>query len=123
VNRDTKDEQTLHRYRSRYQGLAAHLAKVGFIWGGSIQTQWIRCGKPDCACAHDPERRHGPYAYWTTKKEGRTVTRLLHPPESEILAEWVGNRRKVDRILQEMKTISQKAFKIVHRSRVRALKK
>jgi hypothetical protein len=117
MNRQTKDEQTLDRYRSQYRGLAAQLARVGFIWGGSIQTQWIRCGKAGCACAHDTEQRHGPYVYWTTKKEGRTVTRLLHSPEAEILAEWVRNRREVDRILLKMKSLSQRALKVVIRLR------
>jgi len=123
VHRDTKDAQTLDRYASQYRGLTARLEKVGFIWGGSIQTQWIRCGKPGCACAENPEDRHGPYVYWTTKKEGRTVTRLLHSPEAEILGEWVKNRREVDGILREMKMLSQRALKIVLRLRVREMKK
>lgn len=123
MDRDTKDGQILDRYRSQYRGLTARLAQIGFIWGGSVQTQWIRCGKPGCACAHDPGHRHGPYVYWTTKKEGRTVTRLLHSPEAEILAEWVRNRREVDRILREMKRLSQRALKVVLRLRVRDMKK
>jgi len=123
VHRDTKDAQTLDRYASQYRGLTARLEKVGFIWGGSIQTQRIRCGKPGCACAENPEDRHGPYVYWTTKKEGRTVTRLLHSPEAEILSEWVKNRREVDGILREMKMLSQRALKIVLRLRVREMKK
>ena len=123
MDRNTKDAQTLQRYASQYRGLAARLKKVGFIWGGSIQTQWIRCGKPGCACAKNPRGRHGPYVYGTTKKEGRTVTRLLHSPEAEILGEWVKNRREVDRILQEMKTLSQRAFKTVLKLRMREMKK
>ena len=119
MDRDAKDEQTLDRYRSQYRGLAARLAQIGFISGGSVQTQWIRCGKPGCACARDPAHRHGPYVYWTTKQQGRTVTRLLHSPEAEILSEWVNNRREVDRTLRSMKALSQRALKVLLRRRSR----
>jgi hypothetical protein len=119
----TKDAQTLERYASLYHQLTSRLAKSGFIWGGSIQTQWVRCGKPGCACAQHPENRHGPYVYWTTKKEGRTITRLLHSPEAEILQEWVKNRQEVDKILQQMRTLSQRALKIILRLRVTEMKK
>ena len=43
--------------------------------------------------------------------------------EAEILAEWVGNRREVDRILRGMKTLSQRALMIVLRLRAREMKK
>jgi hypothetical protein len=122
-DRHTKDAQTLDRYSSQYRELTTRLEKIGFIWGGSIQTQWVRCGKPGCACAENPENRHGPYVYWTTKKQGRTVTRLLHSPEAEVLAEWVKNRQEVDRILQEMKQLSHRALKIVLRLRVWEMRK
>jgi hypothetical protein len=61
--------------------------------------------------------------YWTSKKKGRSVARLLHSPEAEILTEWVGNRREVDRILEEMKRLSQKAFKATLRVKLREMKR
>jgi len=123
MDRNAKDAQILEQYNSQYKGLAAKLGHIGFIWGGSVQSQWTRCGKPGCACAQDPQARHGPYVYWTSKKKGRSVARLLHSPEAEILTEWVGNRREVDRILEEMKRLSQKAFKATLRVKVREMKR
>jgi len=122
MDRNTKDAQILDHCKSQHQRLAARLAQVGFIWGGSIQSQRTTCGKPGCACSQDPQARHGPYVYWTSKKKGRTVARLLHPPEAEILAEWVANRREMDRIVQEMKELSQKAYKVMLRVRLREMK-
>jgi hypothetical protein len=119
MNRNAKDTQTLRDYEGQQKALATMLARIGFIWGGSIQSQWITCGKAGCACSQDPQARHGPYLYWTSKRNARTVARLLHSPEAEILTEWVGNRREVDRILAEMKKLSQKAFKVVLRMRLR----
>jgi hypothetical protein len=119
MDRTARDTQTLSDYERQQKKLATKLLHTGFIWGGSIQSQWTTCGKPGCACSHAPQARHGPYVYWTSKKNGRTVARLLHSPEIEILTEWVANRREVDRILAEMKKLSQKAFEVVLRMRLR----
>ena len=115
MDRHQRDSLLLERYRTQYRALSAHLADVGFIWGGSIQSQWLTCGQASCACHRDPHARHGPYLYWTSKEAGRTVSRLLHSPEAELLSEWVANRRQVDRIVREMKKLSQRAVKVVLR--------
>jgi len=117
MDRPQRDSLLLERYQTQYRALTAHLADVGFIWSGSIQSQWLTCGKANCACHRDPHARHGPYLYWTSKEHGNTVSRLLHSPEAELLSEWVENRRQVDRIIREMKKLSQRAVKVVLRLR------
>jgi hypothetical protein len=110
-----RDSQLSRRFHTEYRALTAQLAHIGFIWGGSIQTQWLTCGTPGCACHRDPHARHGPYVYWTSKVAGRTVSRLLQSPEAELLSEWVQNRRKLDQTVREMKKLSQKAAKVMLR--------
>jgi len=117
MDRHQRDSQLLQDLQTQYRTLAAQLAQIGFIWGGSVQTQWLTCGTPGCACHRDPHARHGPYIYWTSKVAGRTVSRLLRSPEVELLTEWVQNRRKLDRIVREMKKLSQRASKVVLRLR------
>jgi hypothetical protein len=117
VDRLTSDHQTLQRLHSLYRDLAARLAGIGFIWRGSITERWLTCGRADCECAKDPRARHGPYLYWTSKEKGRSVARLLHPPESDILQEWVNNRKEMDGILRQMYNLSHKAFKVALRAR------
>jgi hypothetical protein len=119
MDRSDNDRRILTEYSTQQKTLAARLASIGFIWNGSIQTQWLTCGNPGCACHQDPHARHGPYVYWTTKQNGRTVSRLLHSPETEILTEWIGNRREADRILSAMKKLAQKALKVTLRVRSR----
>jgi hypothetical protein len=118
VDKRDADIQTLTRYQTQYRELTSRMAQIGFIWQGSVTSRWLTCGRPDCECARDQKSRHGPYLYWTTKVKGRSVAKLLHSPESEILSEWIGNRRKVEKILENMRKISQKAFKIAHRLRM-----
>ena len=115
-----RDSQLSQRFQTQYRTLTAQLADIGFIWGGSVQTQWLTCGTPGCACHRDPQARHGPYIYWTSKVAGRTVSRLLRSPEAELLSEWVQNRRKLDQIVREMKKLSQRAVKVMLRLRAQA---
>jgi hypothetical protein len=115
MDRHQHDSLLLQRYQAQYRALTVQLADIGFIWSGSIQSQWLTCGTASCACHRDPQARHGPYLYWTSKEAGRTVSRLLHSPEAELLSEWVQNRRQLNRIVREMKRLSQKAVKVVLR--------
>ena len=102
----------LRKYQERQETLAARLAVIGFIWPGTIQWRYQKCGKPNCACSTDPEARHGPYAYWTTKKSDKTVNKALRPDEAELLEEWIENRRELDAIVSELKALSQEAFTV-----------
>ena len=123
MDRLTSDLQTLHRLQSLYRDMAARVASIGFMWRGSISERWLTCGRADCECAKDPRARHGPYVYWTSKEKGRSVARLLHPPESDILQEWLRNRKELDGILHEMHKLSHKALRVLLRVRVRQMRK
>jgi hypothetical protein len=94
----------------RYGELTRALAEVGFVWPGTVQRRMLTCGKPKCICHRDPQSRHGPYYYWTSKKEGKTVSRQLTPEEAAILESWIENRRKVDDTLKRMTRISERAL-------------
>jgi hypothetical protein len=117
MGRHQRDSQLLERFQTQYRTLTTRLVEIGFIWGGSVQSQWLTCGTPGCACHRDPQARHGPYIYWTSKVAGRTVSRLLRSPEADLLSEWVENRRHLDRIVGEMKKLSRRAAKVVLRLR------
>jgi hypothetical protein len=103
----------LRRYEEKYQKLAAQLAETGYLYDGTVGRQWLTCGKDNCACASDPARRHGPYAYWTTKLKGRTVSRRLSLDEAQLLEVWVENRRELERIKNEMIRLSKKVAPVL----------
>ena len=102
----------MQAYRDKHRKLTAKLSKIDFIWPGNIQRRYLTCGKPNCSCKRDHEAKHGPYAYWTSKEAKKTVSRLLSPEEADLLEEWIENRRKLEAIVREMKTISQKALQV-----------
>ena len=68
-------------------GLAA---AAGPALPGTLTIRAYACGKTSCRCHADPPRLHGPYAEWTRKIAGKTITRRLTPAE---LAEYHGEPR------------------------------
>jgi hypothetical protein len=100
--------QRLADLERQHRQLLAELARLGFIYQGSVAHQRLTCGQPQCACHRDRKRRHGPYAYWTTKVKGRTVSRRLSEAEASIIEQWVQNRRKFDEIRRKLLAISKK---------------
>jgi hypothetical protein len=44
---------------------------------GSLTERFVKCSRPGCPCAHDPEARHGPYVSLTRSVAGTTRTRLI----------------------------------------------
>jgi hypothetical protein len=86
--------------------IAAQLAATGFALPGTLTVRAYACGKPNCRCHADPPRLHGPYAEWTRKVGGKTVTRRLTPDE---LAAWqplFDNAKKIRALLAELQDLT-----------------
>src|SRR5207249_3573735 len=66
--------KTCNAYAKRFQQLKADLAQIEYFSKGTLLARMVRCGKPQCACAKDPSKRHGPYYEWSYKARGKTVT-------------------------------------------------
>lgn len=113
MTRKKRPVRTLADYELAHRQLAERLSRIGFLWPGSLTRRYLPCGNPRCACRTDREARHGPYVYWSTKKEGKTISRKLPAEEAQILEQWVANRRETKEILDEMMAISQKAYRLV----------
>ena len=94
----------------KHKALAKRIADIGFIWQGSVSKRYLRCGKATCACMRDPDSRHGPYYYWTTKVGGKSVAKKLDGVHAQLLEEWVENRIEMDSIIAEMREVSKEAF-------------
>ena len=72
--------------RAAFDKITAEIAAAaGPALPGTLTVRAYACGKPNCRCHADPPRLHGPYAEWTRKIGGKTVTRRLTPRE---LAEY-----------------------------------
>jgi hypothetical protein len=90
--------------------VAAELAAAaGPALPGTLTVRSYACGKRRCRCHDDPPQLHGPYAEWTRKIEGKTVTRRLTP---EQLAAWqplFDNARKMRDLLASIQDLTLRA--------------
>ena len=83
--------------------IAAELAAAGFALPGTLTVRAYACGKPGCRCHADPPRLHGPYAEWTRKIAGKTVTRRLTPADYQPLFD---NAKKLRALLTQLQDLT-----------------
>src|SRR6185437_5101007 len=78
--------------------IAAELAAAGFALPGTLTVRSYACGKQAC-------RRHGPYAEWTRKIGGKTVTRRLTPRQLADYQPLFDNAKKIRALLGELQDL------------------
>ena len=86
--------------------IAAQLAAAGFALPGTLTIRAYACGKPNCRCHADPPRLHGPYAEWTRKIGGKTVTRRLTEAELTAWQPLFDNAKKIRALLAELQDLT-----------------
>ncbi|MBV1893709.1 MAG: hypothetical protein KUG57_06640 [Ilumatobacteraceae bacterium] len=59
----------------RLTAAPARIADIGYVMPGTLTQRHTRCGTPTCRCHADPPQLHGPYWQWTSKVNGKAVTR------------------------------------------------
>ena len=107
--RDQRRRERLRHYRREYARLKARLRAIGFLCEGTLMERWMQCGKPNCACASDRARLHGPYFQLSWKEKGKTVSRRLSAEHAVLYRQWIANRQRLQSIIQQLHGVSQKA--------------
>jgi hypothetical protein len=74
--------------------LFEQLAATGDFRPGSINVTYRRCGKPNCTCAQEGHRGHGPRYLLTRSEGGKTRSRQLKGAEVEKVGREVANYRE-----------------------------
>ena len=105
-------EERLAAHERRYRELAEQIADIGFISSGSITRRYTRCSSPGCHCHADPPQRHGPYYQWTTKIDGKTITRRLTEAEADLYEEWIANDRQLRAVIKQMRDVAARAARL-----------
>ena len=81
-------------------------AAAGPALPGTLTVRAYPCGKAGCRCHADPPRLHGPYAEWTRKIGGKTVTRKLTPAELTEYQPLFDNAKKLRALLSELQDLT-----------------
>jgi hypothetical protein len=92
-----------HAARDR---IAAGLARAAYALPGTLTVRAYACGKPGCRCHASPPRLHGPYAEWTRKIAGKTVTRRLTPAELAEYQPLFDNAKKLRALLADLQDLT-----------------
>ena len=61
---------------------------------GSLSERTIKCSKPGCACAKDPQARHGPYYSLTHAVGGKTHSRFLNAGQADLARQQIDAGRE-----------------------------
>lgn len=89
----------------RYAALKQKLLEVGMPIPGTIHALYARCGSQTCPCATDDKKRHGPYYRWHYRLQGRAVAQGIDETDMPLFRQWIHNREKICRIVEEMMKI------------------
>ena len=92
--------------RAARDRIAAELTQAGFALPGTLTIRAYACGKPNCRCHADPPRLHGPYAEWTRKMAGKTITRRLTETELTEYQPLFDNAKKLRALLAELQDLT-----------------
>ena len=68
---------------------------------GSVVSYRRRCGKPSCACARDPRRRH-PSIFLSVRLDGRTRTLHVRKADEERVRKLVSNYLDLKDVVEEL---------------------
>lgn len=106
--------------------LAAQLVQPRPMRRGSITERRVKCNKPGCSCADDPDARHGPYysvsrvvkgqtrSRWLNAAQAKTVGRQIEAGQQfrkDVEAYWGASERWADAELDTSEAASQEAAK------------
>ena len=61
---------------------------------GSVSKRFMKCGRKDCRCQHDPKERHGPYYSITRAEGGKTKSRHLSAEQAVVARQQAEDGKK-----------------------------
>jgi type II secretory pathway component PulJ len=95
------------RHAQRFQELKRGLDQLEYFCKGTVLKRMMKCGKAQCACASDPDKRHGPYFELTYKANGKTVNVKLSPEVAPLYKAAALQYRKLKTLLTRLEKLSQ----------------
>jgi hypothetical protein len=88
---------------ARVEALRAEIAGLDLIVDGTLTMRTKVCGKPACACARDPDARHGPYYEWGRMERGERTSLTVTPEKARELTRALRNRRRLEALIRRWK--------------------
>jgi hypothetical protein len=105
--RRPKQNALLERHTQRFHELKRGLDQIEYFCKGTVLKRMMKCGKAGCACAADPDKRHGPYFELTYKASGKTVNVKLSPEAAPLYKAASLQYHKLKALLNRLEKLSQ----------------
>jgi hypothetical protein len=100
----------LRAQAQRFRQARRELLQLEYFLKGTVLKRMMKCGRPQCACHHDPAKRHGPYFEWTYKANGKTVNVKLTAESVLLYKAATKQQRKLKAILARLERLSRTAL-------------
>jgi hypothetical protein len=100
----------LRAQAQRFRQARRELLQLECFLKGTVLKRMMKCGRPQCACHHDPAKRHGPYFEWTYKANGKTVNVKLTAESALLYKAATKQQRKLKAILARLERLSRTAL-------------
>ena len=105
----TKPSEETKELRERCQHLKQKIASLGDLRPGSLVERYRKCGKPQCHCAREGERGHGPSWSLTREVAGRTVTSVIPSEAVSQTRQQVAEYQRFRALAKELVETSDRA--------------
>lgn len=92
-------EQTQRRRRLLREQMRALSLRA--LMRGSLVERRRRCGRANCACAHDPRKRHGG-KFLTVQLDGRTQALHVRPEDEAQVRAAIGAYTQLWKLINEL---------------------
>ena len=104
----------------RILAVKRRIQRLDLICSGTLLKRTKVCGKPNCACASDPEARHGPYCEWNRRENDSLRHRIVSPEEAARIQHAMDNYQLILRLMGDWEDESARimlgANRLSHRS-------
>ena len=99
-----KAKKPTEAWRRRYQRLVERLGKSRWILQGTITE---RIDRRVVRKIVGGKKIYARYYQWTFKRQGKTITVNLTASQAKAYQKAIANQRKIEKILQEMRSLSR----------------
>jgi hypothetical protein len=100
----------LRTQAQRFRQARRELLELDYFVKGTVLKRMMKCGRTQCACHHDPSKRHGPYFEWTYKTNGKTVNVKLTAEAAPLYKAATRQQRKLKAIVARLERLSRTAL-------------
>ncbi len=102
------DVREMQQAEEAREALKADVVDIGDMRQGSLVETYRKCGKPNCHCARQGDRGHGPVWLLTRAVRGKTVTRLIPPSVVEQTRAQIAEYRRFRELTRELVEVNER---------------